>query len=80
MVMNKHGKGNKKAQRKRRMERKSRLPKKQPEIAFLIDGNFSYYPVAYCTSKKAFLTVGLADTHRCKIRQCHCFKKCGDDE
>ncbi|MCQ2608949.1 MAG: hypothetical protein MJ197_09735 [Bacteroidales bacterium] len=41
----------------------------------LIDGNMSYYPYAYCKRKGAFLTKGLANTHRCECRKCEQFEK-----
>ena len=68
--MKKKGKGNVQAQRKRKKERKKHLPMKQPEKVMLIDGNLSYYPVAFCTAHGGYLTQGLADTHRCIKRQC----------
>lgn len=64
------GRGNIKAQRKRKRERRKHLPKKQAEKVLLIDGNLSYYPIAYCSRYGAFLTEGLADTHRCLQRKC----------
>lgn len=76
--MNNHGKGNRKAQLKRKHERKKNLPPKQPSKVQLIDGNFSYYPIAYCKIHGAFLTQGLADTHRCIKRKCNGFEA-GDD-
>lgn len=36
----------------------------------LIDGNWTRQPVAYCKSKKGYLTEGLMKTHRCKKRKC----------
>lgn len=35
-----------------------------------IDGNWSYYPVAYCKYHKGVLTERLLNTHRCRERQC----------
>jgi len=75
MGMNRHGKGNKKAQNKRRKERSKNLPPKQAEKVELIDGNFSYYPVGYCWSHGAYLTQGLVNTHRCDKRKCKGFEK-----
>ena len=72
--MKHHGKGNRKAQRKRRKERQKNLPKKQPEKVLLIDGNLSYFPIAYCAIHGAFLTEGLANTHRCVKRKCNGYK------
>jgi hypothetical protein len=71
----KNKKGNIKAQRKRRRERRKNLPPKQKEACELIDGNWSHYPVAECLYHKGFLTNGLVDTHRCEKRHCKWFKK-----
>lgn len=68
--MSNHNKGNRKAQMKRRYERKKARPKRQKEKHVLIDGNFSFYPAAYCKHYQAWLTVGLLETHRCSERQC----------
>lgn len=35
-----------------------------------IDGNWSYYPVAYCHYHQGCLTERLLHTHRCRERQC----------
>jgi len=68
-------KGNRKAQRKRRKERlKQHVPRK-PEPHLLIDGNYSHYPVAYCHFHKAFMTLGLVETHRCKKRKCRRYEE-----
>ncbi len=68
--MSNHNKGNRKAQRKRRYERRKNLPPRQPEKVELIDGNFSHYPVAYCNYHGAYMTQGLVDAHRCIYRKC----------
>ena len=68
--MNNHGKGNRKRQRKRRNARKKNLPPKQEKKVLVIDGNLSYYPVAYCYYHDAYVTQGQLDTHRCKQRHC----------
>lgn len=77
--MKHHGKGNRKAQNERKRERRKHLPKKQPQKVELIDGNFSYYPVAYCMYHGAFITQGLAETHRCTQRNCRRYEMIGDD-
>lgn len=64
-------KGNRKAQRKRRIERFKNLPKKQEYKYETIDGNLTYYPIAYCKHHGAWLTQGIADTHRCLQRKCN---------
>nr|DAE54313.1 MAG TPA: hypothetical protein [Caudoviricetes sp.] len=68
--MSNHNKGNRKAQRERRYERRKLRPKRQEEKHVLIDGNYSFYPAAYCKHYQAWLTVGLLETHRCAERQC----------
>jgi hypothetical protein len=76
----KKGKGNRKAQLKRKRERRKHLPPRQEELYELIDGNKSHYPVAYCASHSGYLTQGLVDTHRCDKRQCQGFKQVIDYE
>lgn len=73
-MMNNHGKGNRKAQNKRKRQRMKHLPKKQDEKFQLYDGNFSYYPFAYCKRYGAYLSKGLADTHKCIERNCNGFE------
>ena len=68
--MSNRGKGNRKAQRKRQRDRRKNMPSKQPVKVRLYDGNFSYYPVAYCKIHGAYLTQGLVDVHRCEKRNC----------
>lgn len=80
ILKNSNGKGNRKAQRKRRKERLKNRPPKQKEKVLLIDGNFSFYPDAYCKWHGAFLTQGLIDTHRCLKRKCPRFKKVNEDD
>lgn len=67
-------KGNKKEQRKRR-KKMYREMARSPDEFLLIDGNWSHFPYAYCKRKDAYLTLGLADTHRCKQRQCEQFER-----
>lgn len=76
----KKGNGNIKAQRKRRRERRKNLPPRRKVPYELIDGNFSYYPVAYCKCHDGYLTQGLIDTHRCEKRQCSGFERMMIDE
>ncbi len=63
-------KGNKHAQNKRRKQRRLSAVKQDREFC-LVDGNYSYYAVAYCYRMRGFLTQGLVDTHRCKERKCY---------
>lgn len=43
-----------------------------------IDGNWTYYPIAYCDHYKGVLTRGLMHTHRCNERKCPRLQE-GDD-
>jgi hypothetical protein len=43
-----------------------------------IDGNMTYYPVAYCQYHDGVLTKGLMHTHRCHERHCKRLQE-GDD-
>ncbi len=73
--------GNVKRQRKRRRERFKHNPPKVESMVELIDGNLSYYPVAYCKHYHGYLTQGLADVHRCVNRHCPRYKAViADDE
>ena len=65
----KKGYGNVREQRKRRKEMMKIVPRQ--EIAYeLIDGNYSHYPVGFCKSRKAWLTLGLINTHKCVVQDC----------
>lgn len=70
MTLKTKGKGNLKAQNKRRRQRMKNLPPYQKDKYQLIDDNFTHYPVAYCTRYKGWLSVGLMDVHGCEKRQC----------
>jgi len=43
-----------------------------------IDGNLTYYPLAWCSHYRGVLTKGLMHTHRCKERHCKRLQE-GDD-
>ncbi len=62
--------GNRKAQNKRKHERKNDLPPRQKDAYQLIDNNWTHYPVAYCDHYKGWLSLGQIQTHRCHERQC----------
>lgn len=47
-----------------------KLPARLPYKVQLYDGNWSYYPNAYCRTHGAYLTQGLIDTHKCQQREC----------
>lgn len=63
-------KGNKIRQNRRRTARQRYKPERQETVVRLIDGNVSKFPIAYCLTKKAYLTRGLADCHQCTRRHC----------
>lgn len=66
------GKGNIKAQNKRKRERLKHRIYMEPwdEAVELIDGNFSHYPCGYCIRYHSYLTQGLMDTHGCLKYHC----------
>lgn len=68
---NHRGRGNRKEQKKRRRQRLKDRPVKQDQMYQLIDGNFTYYPAAYCKYYKGWLSVGLIQTHKCREKGCH---------
>lgn len=78
--MKKKNKGNKKRQRQRRRERMKNLPLRFSQKVQLIDGNFSYYPRAFCEYYDAFLTDGLINTHRCDKRHCKRYTNFNENE
>lgn len=49
--------------------------KKQKEFYQMIDGNFTYYPYAYCSHYEGYLTINMANCHRCEARHCRRFEK-----
>lgn len=66
--------GNVKAQRKRRKKMQKQV-QRAPNDYLLIDGNYSFYPYAFCKRKGAYLTMGLANTHKCVERECEQFER-----
>ena len=80
MTLKISGKGNIKAQQRRRRERMKEKPKRLKTSVQLIDGNWSFYAVAFCACHGGYLTQGLIDTHRCKKRHCSGFRKVVVDE
>lgn len=80
MTLKNNGKGNRKAQQKRRRDRLKHRPPKLKEKVQLVDGNWSFYAVAFCACHNGYLTQGLIDTHRCDKRNCQGFKKVVEHE
>lgn len=67
----------KRAGQKRRQMNK-RLSKYYAEFYEMIDGNYTHYPVAFCTRYKGYVTKSMADVHRCachnsKGNACGCY-------
>ncbi|NCE98415.1 hypothetical protein [Emergencia sp. 1XD21-10] len=58
--------------KKHKKKRKTPIPKgKRRKYQYrCIDGNWTYYPSAYCKYHQGVLTAGLMATHRCKQRNC----------
>lgn len=73
--------GNRKAQMRRRNSSLSSLhsqyrqsnPNLKAVRVQLIDGNMSYYPVAFCKFYGGYMTEGLVNCHRCRRRNCDKF-------
>lgn len=55
--------------KRKRKNRHEGVPRTK-EYYECIDGNWTNHPVAFCYYKKAALTRGLMNTHRCCERQC----------
>lgn len=72
MHLNKKGRkrGNRKAQLQRRRKRMKNLPERAEKEVQLIDGNWGFYPVAYCKRYKGHLTIGQMEVHNCTAREC----------
>lgn len=70
--------GNRQAQLARRRERMKNRPA-PGDHEILIDGNVSRYSVAYCTWHAGFLTIGLMETHECKISGCPYLEELGEE-
>lgn len=79
MKKNNRPRGNRKKQIKKRRERlrTGNVPK-QYDLYETIDGNFTHYPTAFCNHYKAYLTLGIANTHRCTKRKCNKYILFGD--
>lgn len=71
MTLKTKGKGNVKAQRKRRRQRlRTANTKRATKPYQCIDNNFTWYPTAYCERYKGALTEGLINVHRCREKGC----------
>lgn len=57
-------------QKKRKKRPKAPRGKRTEWLYRCIDGNWTYYPAAYCKYHQGVLTEGLLQTHRCRQRQC----------
>lgn len=54
----------------KRRRRNNKNVARAPTDLMLIDGNYSFYYVAYCKRKNGYLTKGLINTHKCDVRKC----------
>ena len=72
--------GNTREQQKRRKERNKHRIQRRSEAVYLIDGNLSHYPVAFCPVHQGYVTQGLIDTHRCIQRKCKQLKMLYENE
>lgn len=80
LLKTKRGRGDLKNQRRRRRQRMKNLPDKWFRAVELIDGNLSHYPIGYCNYHGAYVTEGIAQTHRCKEKECVRFEEVIEDE
>lgn len=67
------GKGNRSVQQRNRRRNNKGIPK-QKELYCMIDGNYTYYPYAYCYYYQGFLTKNMQERHSCSKKNCHNFK------
>ena len=68
-----NGKGDVRAQKKRRSER-LKFSLRQQQLFPCIDDNWTHYPISYCSYHKGYLTAGLRDVHRCELKGCKMYK------
>jgi hypothetical protein len=56
---------------KKKKHHSHHLGEKRCEFQYkCIDGNWTWFPAAYCEYYDGVLTVGLMKTHRCRKRKC----------
>ena len=67
------GKGNTKAQRKRRKINNRGIPKQDKDYR-LVDGNYSNQPYAYCCYHKGYMTKNQTTLHKCNKKNCEQLK------
>ena len=78
-MKNNKSKGNRRKQQRRRRERlRTGNVQRQYDLYETIDGNFTYYPVAFCDHYGAFITLGIENVHRCSKRKCNKYILLGD--
>lgn len=58
--------------RKRKRRRKTKGVKRQQLQYQLIDGNMSYYPVAFCSRYDGWLTNAMIEVHGCRDKNGKC--------
>lgn len=59
----------------RRFRRLNKHIKRRDVSYEMIDGNFTYYPYAYCTNYQGFLTIMMETTHSCEGKNCPHYHK-----
>lgn len=63
------GKGDRSAQ-KRRRRRNNKHVEYQDNLYMMIDGNFTHFPVAYCSHYHGYVTQNMLMRHECDNRNC----------
>lgn len=66
---NHKGKGDRSAQ-KRRRRRNNKHVEYQDNLYMMIDGNFTHFPVAYCSHYHGYVTQNMLMRHECDNRNC----------
>lgn len=63
------GKGDRSAQKRRRRNNNKHV-EYQDNLYMMIDGNFTHFPVAYCSHYKGYVTQNMLMRHECDTRNC----------
>jgi len=74
VVKNKNSKGHKgkgdRSAQKRRRRRNNKHVEYQDNLYMMIDGNFTHFPVAYCSHYHGYVTQNMLMRHECDNRNC----------
>lgn len=73
------GHGNTKSNQKRRRNFNKNV-ERQTELYPMIDNNLTYYPYAYCSFYKGYMTASMTDRHNCVNRNCPHYKDSNIDK